>query len=348
VRKLVFKSSAHYYGAEQDDPAFFTEEMQRPHPAPTSLERDILEAEAAVADFAERSPGVSVTIERFSNVLGPDVQTSFTRLFGLPVVPMILGFDPRCQFVHEDDVVGALAHVVEHDLPGIFNVAGDGVLALSEVAGLLGKRPAPVLPPWGTGPTVAALRRLGLRLPPEMLGQLRFGRGLDNRRLRAAGFSYRFTTRESVLDLAEQMRLQPILRGAREPFHYEQEVEDFLRRSPNVSRPEPVERGLSSGEIERLRGLLDAETGASGGNGSRGSGGGGSGEASAPGAPIDGYDDLKPREIASLLSSLEEADLAALAEHERAGRARPEVVTSIEAAINRRASGSARRRTEEG
>src|SRR5439155_3195842 len=27
VRKLVFKSSAHFYGAEQDDPAFFTEDM---------------------------------------------------------------------------------------------------------------------------------------------------------------------------------------------------------------------------------------------------------------------------------------------------------------------------------
>ena len=32
VRKFVFKSSSHYYGAEQDDPAFFTEDMRRPHP----------------------------------------------------------------------------------------------------------------------------------------------------------------------------------------------------------------------------------------------------------------------------------------------------------------------------
>ena len=31
VRKFVFKSSTHYYGCEQDDPAFFTEEMRRPH-----------------------------------------------------------------------------------------------------------------------------------------------------------------------------------------------------------------------------------------------------------------------------------------------------------------------------
>ena len=35
VRKFVFKGSTHYYGCEQDDPAFFTEAMTRPHPPRT-------------------------------------------------------------------------------------------------------------------------------------------------------------------------------------------------------------------------------------------------------------------------------------------------------------------------
>jgi NAD dependent epimerase/dehydratase family len=49
VRRLVFKSSCHYYGCEQDDPAFFTEAMTRPHPPRTAIERDIVEAEAALS-----------------------------------------------------------------------------------------------------------------------------------------------------------------------------------------------------------------------------------------------------------------------------------------------------------
>ena len=61
VRKVVFKSSAHYYGCERDDPAFFTEAMQRPHPPRTRLESDIVEAENAVRGFAERNPDVTVT-----------------------------------------------------------------------------------------------------------------------------------------------------------------------------------------------------------------------------------------------------------------------------------------------
>lgn len=236
VGKFIFKSSTYLYGAEQDDPAFFTEAMRRPHPPRTPLERDIVEAENAVADFAEKSEGVTVSVLRCANVLGPDVDTAFTRMFGLPMVPMMLGFDPRLQFVHEDDVVHALEHAALNPIPGTFNVAADGVLALSEIAGLLGKRPLPVLPPFGVGVLSAPLRRVGLRIPDEMFNLLRFGRGVDNRLFKATGFSYGFTTRETVLRLAEHQRLLPVMRGREDSYTYEREVEEFLRWSPHVRR----------------------------------------------------------------------------------------------------------------
>jgi UDP-glucose 4-epimerase len=234
VRKLVFKSSAHYYGSARDDPAFFTEDMRRAHPPATPIERDILEAEAAVADFREKNPDVIVTIMRFSNVLGPEMQTSHARLFSLPAVPMILGFDPRYQFIHADDVVGALEHALDHDLPGVYNAAGDGVLALSEVIDLLGKRALPLLPPVVTGLAAGSLRTLGVRVPAEMVNQLRYGRGLDNRKLKSTGFRFACTTSETVAKFAEHLRLRTVLRGVREPYRYEKEVEDFLRWSPSV------------------------------------------------------------------------------------------------------------------
>ncbi|HZO59057.1 MAG TPA: NAD-dependent epimerase/dehydratase family protein [Solirubrobacterales bacterium] len=234
VRKLVFKSSAHYYGTGQGDPAFFTEDMRRDHAPLTQLKRDIVDAETSVADFRDKHPHVTVTRLRFCNVLGPDMVTSHARLFALPAVPMIAGFDPRYQFIHADDVVRALEFAVAHDHPGIYNVAPDGVLALSEVIGLLGKQALPVLPPWGTRFATAALRRLGLLIPLEMVFQLRYGRGLDNRRYKAAGFEYEYSTRETVISFAEHLRLGPVLRGVAEPYRYEKEVEDFLRWSPSV------------------------------------------------------------------------------------------------------------------
>ena len=234
VRKLVFKSSAHYYGCEPVDPAFFTERMQRPHAPRTALERDIVEAESAVADHARKHRETTVTVLRFANVLGSDVRTSHTNLFDLPAVPMVAGFDPRYQFVDQDDVVRALAFAVRHDLHGIFNVAADGVLALSEVISLLGKRPAPLLPPYATGLGAVPLRALGVRIPTEMLAQMRYGRGLDNRLYKARGFTYDYTTRETVQRLAAHQRLHPVLRSGNGGYRYEREVEDFLRRSPLV------------------------------------------------------------------------------------------------------------------
>jgi UDP-glucose 4-epimerase len=262
VRRVVFKSSAHYYGCEQDDPAFFDESMGRPQPPRTPIERDVVEAEASLNEFADKNPNVAVSILRFANVLGPDVRTSHIGLFSLPAVPMILGFDPRYQFVHEDDVVHALEHAVKRSLPGIFNVAGDGVLALSEVAGLLGKPYAPVLPFWGTGLAASALRRVGVNIPPEALNQLRFGRGLDNRRFKATGFGYSYTSREAVLKLGEHLRLHPLVRGGHEPYRYEREVEDFLRWSPHVKNAREKSLGsLNRDELSELQRLLSGYAG---------------------------------------------------------------------------------------
>jgi len=247
VRKFIFKSSGHVYGAAQSDPAFFTEPMTRSQPASNPIERDIVEAEASVIDFANKQRNVDVTVLRCANVLGPDVNTSFARMFALPLVPMIAGFDPRLQFVHEDDVVHALEHAAVHRLPGVFNVAADGILALSEIIGLLGKRPLPVLPPWGTGLLAGPLRALGVQIPPEMMSLLRFGRGLDNRRYKASGFDYGYTTRESVLAFSEHLRLQPILRGVESSYTYEGEVERFLRRSP-LAQPQQPPQASESGK----------------------------------------------------------------------------------------------------
>ena len=252
VRKFIFKSSTHYYGAEQDDPAFFTEEMSRPHPPRTVLERDILEAEGAVSEFAQQNPQTTVTVLRCANVLGPDVDTAFTRMFTLPMVPMVLGFDPRLQFIHEDDVVHALEHAAFHVAPGIYNVAADGVLAMSEAISLVGKLPLPVLPPWGTGLATSSLRRLGFRIPNEVVNQLRFGRGVDNRLFKSTGFDYGYTTREAVIKLAEHLRLAPVMRGSEQEYTYEREVEEFLRWSPNVRREHPGERGGVAADPEPL------------------------------------------------------------------------------------------------
>jgi UDP-glucose 4-epimerase len=236
VRTVVVKSSSYVYGCEPSDPVWFTEEMHRQSPPKHRVERSLTEVEGYVRDFAVDNPHVAVTMLRFSNVLGPELSTPLSRMLELPVVPSVFGFDPRFQFVHEDDVVRAMLFVLDHDLAGVFNVAGDGLLPWSEVASICGKRTVP-LPPLGQGLFTAALSRLGVDIPPEVVDLLKYGRGLDNGRLKRAGFDYTHTSAGAVRAFIESLRLKRTV-GADASYQYEREVEDFFRRSPAVvNRP---------------------------------------------------------------------------------------------------------------
>jgi UDP-glucose 4-epimerase len=235
VRQLVVKSSGLVYGSSWQDPAWFREEMPRVKPAKSRVERSLVEVESYLRDFAEDNPHVLVTLLRFSNVVGTDIVTPITKALQLPLAPSILGFDPMVQFVEEDDVVRAIEFAMSRDVPGVFNVAGDGRLPWSEVASVCGKRLAP-MPPLFTELAAIPLARLGVELPPELLDLLRYGRGMDNRRLKQAGFEYRYTSAGAVENFARAMRLDRTVGERRPQYHYDQDVEAFFRRSPAVVR----------------------------------------------------------------------------------------------------------------
>ncbi|MEZ5159404.1 MAG: hypothetical protein R2709_00755 [Marmoricola sp.] len=64
--------------------------------------------ESYLRGFARRRPDVEVTTLRFANAVGPSINSALTNYFRLPVVPTVLGFNPRLQFTHEDDLLAAL------------------------------------------------------------------------------------------------------------------------------------------------------------------------------------------------------------------------------------------------
>jgi len=238
VRDVVVKSSALVYGASTQDPVWCREDFRRKSPARTRVERSLLEVEGYVRDFAIDNPHVMVSLLRFSNVIGKDIATPLTKALELPLVPSVLGFDPRFQFVHEDDVLRAILFVLDQEVPGIFNVAGDGLLPWSEVAKICGKRTV-ALPFAGASLATAPLRRLGVDLPPELIDLLKYGRGIDNRRLKQAGFRYDHTSAGAVEEFCQSVRLRRTV-GPEPIYHYDEEVETFFRRSPAVVRDQPT------------------------------------------------------------------------------------------------------------
>lgn len=232
VRNVLVKSSTVVYGCAPEDPVWFTEETPRSRTARRPVERSVEAVENYVRDFAQDNPHVNVSLLRFSNVIGDDIETPLTRVLRLPVVPSVFGFDPRFQFVHEDDVVRAMIFALHNQLPGVYNVAGDGLLPWSEVATICGKRTVP-LPALVTPLFTTPLRFAGIDLPEEYLNLLRYGRGVDNSRLKEAGFTYAFTSAQAVRAFVEHARLHDIL-GDAGTYRYERDVEQFFRHSPAV------------------------------------------------------------------------------------------------------------------
>ena len=147
-----------------------------------------------------------MTLLRCANVMGPHVQSPLTSYFRLPVIPTVLGFDPRLQFLHEDDLLAVLRHAATSGRPGTFNVAGDGVLMLSQAVRRLG-RPWVPLPGLAVGRLGSALRSARVaEFSPEQLGFLTYGRGVDTTRMRTElGFEPSFTTESAFADFGVSM-----------------------------------------------------------------------------------------------------------------------------------------------
>lgn len=155
-------------------------------------------AERCVQHFARRCPDVSVAIVRFANLIGPTVDSPLTRYLALPAVPIVRGFDPRLQFIHEDDSVEVLRLMSLAGCAGLFHAAAPGAMRLSVALSRAGRSPLPMRD--------RELRMLGGLVrrghkrgySPQRLRQLCYDGVLDSTRLEhALGWRPRYTSSEA-------------------------------------------------------------------------------------------------------------------------------------------------------
>ncbi|HEY3262716.1 MAG TPA: NAD-dependent epimerase/dehydratase family protein [Pseudonocardiaceae bacterium] len=212
VQRLVVKSTTAVYGASARDPAMFTEDMGPKSLRSGGYAKDAVEIEGYVRGFARRRPDVAVTMLRFTNFIGPRIETVMTRYFSLPVTPTVLGYDARVQLLHEEDALAVLQAAVETGRPGVFNVGGEGVLLLSQAIHRAGRVPLPV-PSLVVGPISRLFRRAGLvDFSAEQLRFLNFGRVVDTTKLRTEfGFTPRWTTAQAFDAFVKGRGLRPLI-----------------------------------------------------------------------------------------------------------------------------------------
>lgn len=184
VRKIVVSSSGAAYGYHADNPAWLTEDCPlRGNEAFVYAHHKRL-VEEMLARWRIEHPQLQQVIFRIGTILGETVANQITALFDKPRPLAIAGSDSPFVFIWDQDVVGCLLRAIESDKTGIFNVAGDGVLTIHEIAAKLGKR-CLVLSPGLLRLALRLLKALGLtQYGPEQLDFLRYRPVLDNTRLK--------------------------------------------------------------------------------------------------------------------------------------------------------------------
>jgi UDP-glucose 4-epimerase len=190
VEHCVFVGRHTFYGAGPDTPLFHTED-EPPMALSTFPElADLVAADLYAATALWRFPELATTVLRACYTLGPTGHGTLGTFLRGKYVPMVLGFDPLFQFLHEDDVVSAISLALSKRPRGVFNVAGPQPVPLSVIAREAGRAVLP-LPEFVFA---MALGRMGLpRLPAGALSHIKYPVVIDASAFRAAtGFVHQF------------------------------------------------------------------------------------------------------------------------------------------------------------
>lgn len=201
---LVVVSSATAYGAHRDNPVPLRESAPLRAPATFPYAHHKAEVEGFIADWGAADGRPLVTVLRPAIVTGPGVDNFITAQLDAPRFPVVKGHAPPFQFVHLDDVVAAMVHVVTRRVAGTFNVASEGWLSLDEVTAILGRRRVDVPEEVAHGLADVLWR---LHLSPSPAGQLPYVMYpwiVDVSALVATGWQPRHSNRDALAALAAE------------------------------------------------------------------------------------------------------------------------------------------------
>ncbi len=218
ARKLVVTSSVVAYGLHADNPLPLREDHPlRPNPG-LYYSREKAANEAFLDRFQAEYPQLIITRLRPCTVIGPNADPSQMAQLMAKVLPVVKGFDPPYQLLHEQDMAGALMWAIKEDHPGVFNITSDEPRTMSQLMLARGGRVVPL--PYGLlKGLLAALWLLRLSaFAPEWIDLSRYSIVASNERAKAAGWQPKYTTPEAYLAL---LAAEPSAPPAKETQHAE-------------------------------------------------------------------------------------------------------------------------------
>jgi len=185
VRRLVVTSSGAAYGYHADNPVPLREtDALRGNPefAYADHKRQV---EQMLVKTRQTHPALEQVVLRVGTVLGAGTDNQITALFHKPRLLAVRGSDSPFVFIWTRDLARILLRACTNGPPGIFNVAGDGAMGITDLARALNK-PVLRLPVGLLRAALAIAKPLGLtRYGPEQVRFLQYRPVLANDRLKS-------------------------------------------------------------------------------------------------------------------------------------------------------------------
>lgn len=141
--------------------------------------------ESLMAEYRQHQPQLQQIVFRPGAILGPDFEGPIVDLFQQKMIVGLLGYPGPFNFIWSDDVVDYIVEGLSSDITGQFNIAGDGLLSMKDIAKHLGK-PYLALPEALVKLGLSIARPLGLtQFGPEQTRFIKYRPVLDNSRIKA-------------------------------------------------------------------------------------------------------------------------------------------------------------------
>lgn len=201
IKNTVVMSTFHVYGAHQHNHLYITEEdpLLASHTFPEIA--DAVELDNVSVAFSLRNPEISTVILRPVNIIGNQINNQISRFLRSKMCPILMGYDPMQQFIHESDIAQAVELALNATKSGIYNVAGEGVIPFSHAIELANTTPLPI-PSFLGGITAEAFKLLGFYVPKHLFDFFKFPTVISDKAFRKDfGYQPQVSTSEALKSL---------------------------------------------------------------------------------------------------------------------------------------------------
>lgn len=179
VKKVIFLSTFHVYGAQSDNPVFIKEDAALRASIKHAELRDVTEIDSMCLSWMWKNKDkIETVILRPCNIIGPQIQNTITKYLTSDLSPVPIDYNPMMQFIHEYDMANILFASLDKIPTGIYNVAPDEVISLQEAKSIINAKSIP-FPIFALAPVTKFIKKLWV-FPEYLVDYIKYSCVIDN------------------------------------------------------------------------------------------------------------------------------------------------------------------------